>query len=228
MSAPASSQNDSHITCWSLISDLSAPPMDSRSQLNELCRRYETPVKRYIARTGCPESAAKELSQKFFAMLLREGLDRATQYRRFRDFLQAELETFLAHQEELAPCTPDATTLSTSGEASSQARRDLQRGFAQEVMSRATGRLRQEAVDAGRSPLYEQLERYLYREASPDDIQREAKMLDARTLFVSMAIQRLRQRFRQIVDQELTELITDPTELAEERAAMLRALGHSN
>lgn len=39
-----------------------------------------------------------------------------------------------------------------------------------------------------------------------------------------MAIKRLRQRFRELVEAELAETVTSPAELEAERAALLRAL----
>jgi len=104
----------------------------------------------------------------------------------------------------------------------------LQRSFALEVIAHSMARLRAEAIEADRLPMFERLQRYLSNEARPGDIEREANVLDAKMLFVTMAIRRLRQRFRRIVDEELARLVTDHAELAGEREALLAALGRSS
>jgi hypothetical protein len=103
---------------------------------------------------------------------------------------------------------------------------NLERGLALEVVAQSMARLRKEAADAGHMAMFERLQHYLSVEPHGDALQREAEALAATPLFVSLAIRRLRQRFRSIVDDELTQLVTDPAQLAEERNAMFAALAH--
>lgn len=218
------SRDDFHTTRWSLIRDLNAGKSDTRGQLNALCLRYWVPIHQHIRLSGRSEGEARELTQAFLAHLRQEGLARASCYSRFRDFIASELENFLvrngarqAGDSRLPPLSPVSVDAVTDMP-------HLERSFALEVMSRSMARLRVEAVDAGHPEMFERLQRYLSVDPRPVDIEREAGVLAAKPLFVSMAIRRLRQRFRRIVDDELTQLVTDPAQLAEERAAMLAAL----
>ncbi|MDQ3495135.1 MAG: hypothetical protein M3485_06355 [Pseudomonadota bacterium] len=229
MTPHPSSRDDFHTTRWSLIRDLNAGESDTRGQLNALCLRYWAPIHQYIRRSGRSEGEARDLTQAFLTHLFQEGLARAGRYSRFRDFLAGELDDFLARNNaaqagdrRLPPLSPVCVDVATDAPTGTPT---LERSFALEVMSQSMARLRAEAVDAGHPEMFERLQRYLSADAGSEDIAREAEALDAKPLFVSMAIRRLRQRFRRIVDDELTQLVTDPAQLAEERAAMLAALG---
>lgn len=207
------SEDDFADTRWSLVQDLNTfEGATSRSRLNELCLRYWLPIQQQIQERGVGEADANRLTGLFFDHLQREALARADQYSRFREFLQTELGAFLQHTNSMPP---EATELRGSG---------LERSFALQVIGHAMDRLQVEASAADRLPMYEVLRRYLTLEASPDDIQREARALGVRPLFVTMAIRRLRQRFRRLVDDELLRLVTDSRELAQEREALFAAL----
>lgn len=229
---------DVHTTRWSLIHELDAGNADSRSQFNALCLRYWSPVHQYIRDRGHSESQARHLTQRFFVLLHAEGLSRAAGYTRFRDFLASELGDFLSGLDELndQPLPPLSSELSASNHGPSAPARggtagaggaNFERSLALEVVAQSMARLRKEAADAGHTSMFERLQRYLSVDPHRAELQLEAETLGATQLFVSMAIRRLRQRFRTIVDNELTLLVTDPAQLAEERAAMFAALAHA-
>ncbi len=231
------SLEDVHTTRWSLIHGLDAGNADSRSQFNALCLRYWSPVHQYIRDSGHSEQQARQLTQRFFALLHAEGLSRAAGYTRFRDFLASELGDFLSElgefpDEQLTPLSSDSGASSHVPSAPPQVRTaavgvaNIERSLALEVVAQSMARLRKEAADAGHTAMFERLQRYLSVDPHRAELQREAETLGATLLFVSMAIRRLRQRFRTIVDNELTLLVTDPAQLAEERAAMFAALAH--
>jgi len=229
---------DVHTTRWSLIHELDAGNADSRSQFNALCLRYWSPVHQYIRDSGYSEQQARQLTQRFFALLHAEGLSRAAGYTRFRDFLASELGDFLSglvefHDEPLPPLSSDPSashpgpSAPPPGATAATGVANIERSLALEVVAQSMSRLRKEAADAGHTAMFERLQRYLSVDPHRDQLQREAETLGATLLFVSMAIRRLRQRFRSIVDNELTLLVTDPAQLAEERVAMFAALAHT-
>lgn len=208
-----------HSTCWSLIREMDAGDADGRSRFNALCIRYWAPVQQHILDCGHTDAAARDLARRFFDRLHGEGLARATAYGRFRDFLAAELDAFLAENDQ-SGCLPLPKPAAADGGAG------LERGLALEVLAQSMVRLRREATAAGHLTMFERLQHYLPVEPQAADLQREAEALSATPLFVSLAVRRLRQRFRRIVDDELTQLVTDPAQLAEERAALFAALAH--
>ncbi len=217
---PMQAKANSRSTRWSLIRELNAGHPDSRTQFYELCVRYWAPIHQYVRRCGFDEAPARTLSNEFFEHLQRDALARASRHRRFREFLHAELDAFLSARDATAAGEPAAKAMPPAATDE-----NLHRSFALEVIGHSMGRLRTEAVQADRLPLFERLERYLSSEAKPGDVERDAAALDAKPVFVNMAIRQLRERFRRIVDDELARLVTDPSELAEEREAMLAALG---
>ncbi len=220
------SHDGPQFTSWSLVRDLHAAVADSSALVNQLCLRYRTPIHRYFILLGYDDESASALSDAFLSHIGKEGASHTGRHDRFREFLRAELDAFLAQRimdanvRALAPSVEPEAHLRPA-----EARADcLERSFALEVMARAIAHLRDEATDAGRFAMFERLQRYLWYEARPEDIKQEAQHLDLRPMFIAMAIHRLRKRFRHFVDEELACLVKDPDALASERQAMLSAL----
>lgn len=101
----------------------------------------------------------------------------------------------------------------------------LRRSFALEVLGHAHQQLRREAVQTGRLPMFEALERYLGSEPKPGELDALSQEIGAGPLSLVVAVRRLRQRFRELVDRELCETLASPTELEAERQALWQALG---
>lgn len=205
---------DFHNTRWSLVAALQQPE-HGQSRLDELCIRYWVPVQASFADRGCDPEAATRLTRGFFDHLVNEGIARAADYGRFRLFLLDELERYL--------------TTATSGSVADASvvepdERSLRRHFAVEVIAHAMQRLRVEASESGRQEVFERLQRYLSVESSKTDQARDAAALGVHPLFVAMAVRRLRQRFRQLVDEELSELTRSSGDFQAEREAMREAL----
>lgn len=226
-----SPSRDFHTTRWSLINAAQrADTAGSRqARLDELCLRYWAPVSLYLRRHGYPADAVDRLTRVFFDQLLGDGLGRAARHGRFRTFLLGELQQFLARHpldallpEPLLPMlAPQHARPPVDAATPEQA---LHRSFALEVISHAMARLRTEADESGRLPMFEQLQHYLSAEPAGDNYVADAKALGARTVFVAMAVRRLRERFRELVDDELAQLVSNADEFASERAALLEAL----
>ena len=88
----------------------------------------------------------------------------------------------------------------------------------------ALARLREEARHADRLRLFEALEPYLTGEPAPGELDRLGVELAARPLFLVLAVRRLRERFRELVDDTLGDTVLNTAELAAERQALLDAL----
>ena len=200
-------------TRWSLVAELQQP-QHAQARLDELCIRYWTPVQAFFAERGCDADTATRMTRGFFDHLVDDGIARASSYGRFRLFLLDELERYLAKSRASGA---DTVAVDTGEQA-------LRRGFAVEVIALSMQRLRGEAIEAGRLPTFECLQHYLSHEASHREYAQDAAKLGVHPLFVSMAVQRMRQRFRQLVDDELAQLTRDSEEFEAERQAMREAL----
>ncbi len=232
-------------TRWSLVAALKPRDSDAggdaaRQRLFELCLHYWYPVYVYLRRCGHAPDVAQKMTAGFFAQLLRDGPRRAAgaHVGRFRLFLQEELHRYLSRNPsididipaELASPLPldeleaRQQTEPTDGESPEQS---MQRGFALEVIGHARARLREEARQAGRLAMYEAMERYLGAEPEPGEYEALANRLGAKPVFVALAVKRLRQRFRELVELELSQTVSNAADLDSERVALLSAIAET-
>lgn len=224
-------------TRWSLVvsaADRDAP--GARASLMTLCLRYWYPVYAYLRRSGHAPDRAHALALAFFDALLHTGLDRpeGQVQGRFRLFLLGELHRFLSNDAARAPResglqAPSLAELEARHQSETLPQGSpedlLRRGFAVEVLAAAHARLREEAGEAGHLPMFEALAPFLASDPRPGDYEAIAGKLQVRPLFLSMAVKRLRQRFRELVDHELSQTLASGDDLDAERAALMHSLG---
>ena len=227
-------------TRWSLVAALHGDggggDERARAPLLELCLHNWYPVYSYLRRCGHPPEVAQAMSQEFFDQLLQSAAQErraAPRYGRFREFLVAELHDFLARARipasDAAPGSPMAlealeARLRGDRRRAGSPEEALRRGFALGVIGDALSRLREEARHADRLRLFEALEPYLTGEPAPGELDRLGVELAARPLFLVLAVRRLRERFRELVDDTLGDTVLNTAELAAERQALLDAL----
>jgi RNA polymerase sigma-70 factor (ECF subfamily) len=241
-------------TRWSLVAALdhardtpgltSLSAIPARQRLLELCLRYWYPVYVYLRRSGHGAEAAQGLAAHFFDNLLRRRGSGASRGHdgRFRTFLMAELHRFLAEDALSGGAGDDATTPALDPDlpipplAQLEARRQregdaggspelaLRRGFALEVIAQAMRRIEDEAREAGRLPMLSALQPYLASDPVPGLYADIAQRLDVSPLFLSLALKRLRERFRELVDDELAQTVASAAALEEERRSLHAAL----
>jgi RNA polymerase sigma-70 factor (ECF subfamily) len=244
-------------TRWSLVAALdhardtpglhSLSAIPARQRLLELCLRYWYPVYVYLRRSGHGAEAAQGLAAHFFDNLLRRRGSGASRGHdgRFRTFLMAELHRFLAEDALSGGAGDDATTPALDPDlpipplAQLEARRQregdaggspelaLRRGFALEVIAQAMRRIEDEAREAGRLPMFSALQPYLASDPVPGLYADIAQRLDVSPLFLSLALKRLRERFRELVDDELAQTVASAAALEEERRSLHAALQSS-
>lgn len=234
MTAPA--ERRFATTRWSLAAGLDDPdPASAQASLLNLSLRYWYPVYAYLRRSGHAPEAAHELTGGFFRQLNDDHGARAgaRRFGRFRQFLLAELHRFLSSDPPIEAPVVDAgappaleleSRLSADGNRGESPEQLLSRGFALEMLGSAHRQLRLEAAQAGRLTMFDALERYLGADPRPGDYECSGRELGLRPMFVALAVQRLRQRFRELVDQALAETLAGPDELEAERQALLQVL----
>lgn len=222
------------LTRWTLIAAIRDDPESSGDALALLARQYWFPVYAYVRRQGHAAAAAFALTCGFFSAL-------ASQLRReppaagmrFRRYLIAQLQGFLARGS-----TPTGDVLAAPY---SQAELEQRLGcavcstlgpeaafdcdYAGELMAQALKRLGEEARQGGRTDLFECLLPLLAEDPVPGQYEEIARAAHVPALAVSVALKRLRQRFRELVDEELARTVGDERALPEERRALLKALG---
>ena len=228
-------------TRWSMVRQLQGTDADAdaRNALTELAVRYWYPVYACVRRCGHPQEIAQDITQLFLQQVAADlRSSRSAPLGRFREWLLARLNAFLAgewRELTVAECLPEAPPV-----AELEARRRCElglddspeqafrRSFALEVLSRGLKRLRAEARQTGHADMCEALEPFLTHEPLPGQYDELGRELAVRPLTLVVALKRLRQRFRELVRDELADTVASADELTAERQALLAALdpGH--
>jgi RNA polymerase sigma-70 factor (ECF subfamily) len=235
MTSISRSQDRFATTRWSVVMHLaSSHAPDARDALAELARRYWYPVYAYARRCGHDSTDANGITRNFLLDLLGQliGEQSLSANGHFRRFLLDQLNAshasnwqYTAHQaatiEIVAPppCDLERRYQHDSADANSP-EQAYQRSFALEVLARAFKRLHNEARKSGHLDMYDALEPYLGREPPPGVYDEIARKLQTRPLALVVALKRLRQRFRELVGEELADTVSSTEELAAEQQAL--------
>jgi RNA polymerase sigma-70 factor (ECF subfamily) len=224
-------------TRWSLVA--AARRGDAGAPLAELCVHYWYPVYAYVRRCGHAPELAQAISLSFFHWLLSERLREVDpgRYGRFRSFMLAEVNRYVSEVWRGEPVTEPLPGLApplptellearyrAETPAGATPERAYQQSYASEVLTRAHARVRAEAVQAGRDAMFDRLQPYLAEEPGPGDYEAIGRELGMPPLTLVVAVKRLRQRFRELVDEELCETVGDAEALASERAQLHQLL----
>ncbi len=219
-------------THWSLVQSARDPDRpEAAGALEKLCRTYWQPVYAQVRRRGYNDEDARDVTQDFFAQLLRdETLAAADPERgRFRCFLLGVLKRFLVHTRQRAgaqkrgggreivswdqvAAEADAAG-ATPGESPDRA---FDRHWALAVLQAAHERLRAEQAAGGRSACFEALQPYLTAEPDAPSYAATAARLGVSEGAVKSAIHRLRQRYFAAVREEVAHTVTGAAELEDE------------
>lgn len=223
-------------TRWSMVCRLQDERRpDAREALGELAVRYWYPVYAYVRRCGHSQEIAQDITQAFLQQVADDlRSNRVRTPGRFRDWLLARLNGFLAGEwRELAeggdvPGAPSLQELEARNrnEHASDESPELayRRSFALEVLARGLNRLRGEARQTGHLDMCEALEPFLTRDPPPGQYDELGRKLGIRPLALVIALKRLRQRFRELVREELADTVASADELLAEQQALSAAL----
>jgi RNA polymerase sigma-70 factor (ECF subfamily) len=223
-------------TRWSMVCRLQgARAPDARDALTELAVRYWYPVYAYVRRCGHSQEIAQDITQAFLQQVADDLRSNRTQPAgKFREWLLAKLNGFLAGEwRELtdgghAPGAPPLLELETRNRSEHDADESpefaYRRSFALEVLMRGLKRLRSEAGHTGHLDMCEALEPFLTRDPLAGQYDELGRKLGIRPLALVMALKRLRQRFRELVREELADIVTSAEEMAAEQQALFAVL----
>ena len=228
-------------TRWTLVAAAgrdSSP--EGRRALAELCTTYWYPLYAYVRRKGYRAEEAQDLAQSFFTELLeKDRLQLADQQRgRFRSFLLASLNNFLANQWR------DANALKRGGgiqqlsldftigeekyglEPAHQwtAERIFERRWAMTLLDNALARLKEEYVAAGKLSLYETLKPHLGGDDERTPYKELETQLELSTNAIKVAAYRLRMRCREILREEIAQTVAGEDEIESELQDLFRAV----
>ena len=226
-------------TRWSLIlasGSAESEGQKARDALGELCHLYWRPIFAFVCRRGYSTQDAEDLTQDFFVMML-EGswLQHADSSRgRFRSLLLKSLQNFLndaAEKKQARKRGGDVkfvswddwmaeapSKLTVSGEAleSWPAERLFDLRWAATVVEQALRRLREECESQGRLRAFETLRPCLGAEREDVSYPTLSHTLGVPEANVKRLVRRLRQRYRNLLREEVAETLADPAEVDDE------------
>lgn len=220
-------------THWSVVLSAQDPHSPrSREALESLCRTYWYPLYSYARRAGQSPPDAEDLTQGFFARLLeKDYLKTAARKKgRFRTFLLVALKRYLANEWDrqhaqkrggfalVVPIDQDLAESRFASELAHNLSPDLlfDRQWAMALIERTMTQLQHEYIVSDRSQLFEYLRNCIAREESALPYAEIAGLLELTEAAVKMAIQRLRNRYREILKHEIAQTVSAPEEIEEE------------
>jgi RNA polymerase sigma factor (sigma-70 family) len=231
-------------TRWTLVLRARGESDEARIALSELCEGYYAPVQKFIGATVRSEEAARDLTQEFFARVLRGGaFDRVAPERgRFRSFLLGAVKHFLSGLREreqaqkrgggqipvpLETNSTSATTTTTAFDPpdpqATVADAVFDRQWAFTLLDRALQRLGDELAGAGKADHFERLKPWLTGAGTAPQSEVAAR-LGLSESAIKVAIHRLRSRFRELVKAEIAQTVGDPGQAQAELAYLVEVV----
>ncbi len=228
-------------TQWGMV--LAAGHQDlpqAAAALEQLCRSYWYPLYAYVRRRGYGPEDAQDLTQDFFAQLLRKNYPaRADPVKgRFRTFLLHALDQCLMDQRKRAGALKRGggqVFVSLDAEPAEERYRlevanDLtpevlfERRWAQTLLERAVERLHAEFVAQGKQTQYEILGQFQPGEQKTISYAEAASRLGMSESAVKSMIHRMRQRHRELLREEIADTVPSVTDIDDELRHLVSVL----
>jgi RNA polymerase sigma-70 factor (ECF subfamily) len=208
--------------------------------LEKLCRNYWFPLYSFLRRQGHNPEEAQDITQGFFAHFLqRDHLDRANPERgRFRTFLLTSLQNFVRHEWERAQAqkrgggrgfiawdeeVPEER-YQLEGDPRLTPDQLFDQRWAVTLFQNALIQIEKEYAAGGKSVQFEELKRFLSNEPGEGDYARVASRLGLSSGAVAVAVHRLRQRYGELVLEEIAQTVASPGEAEEELHYLIKLM----
>jgi RNA polymerase sigma-70 factor (ECF subfamily) len=226
-------------THWSVVLAAGSDAPQAQESLEKLCQTYWYPLYVYVRRRGYAEADAKDLTQEFFARLLKgDWLGRADQQRgRFRSFLLTSMSRFLMNEWDKARAQKRGGGQVVSlpfGSADERYRwepadnvtpeQSFERRWALALLDQVMNRLCADYAEQNKAELFETLKPCLLGERSAQPYTMLASKLGMTEGSVKVAVHRLRQRYRQLLREEIAHTVEKPEEVEEEMRHLFAVL----
>lgn len=228
-------------THWSVVLAAGGSGCEqAREALEHLCAAYWYPLYVFARRQGYDADESEDLTQEFFACLLkRNDLAEVTPARgRFRSFLLASFKHLLVneyHRQRTQKRGGHATVVSLDVEGPERRYRLepgdpktpetlFERRWALTVLERAVDRVREEYAVSEKADLFEALKEFLSNRKSvphADIASRYGISVGA----VGVTIHRLRKRYAEVLREEISHTVSTPDDIDDEVRHLIAAVG---
>jgi RNA polymerase sigma-70 factor (ECF subfamily) len=218
--------------------------VESEGALAWLCEQYWFPLYAYARHRGHRPPEAEDLVQGFFALVLQRkifsGFD--AERGRFRAFLLACFHHHMAQvwtssQAQKRGGGVEAVPLDEAAAEERYRRdftdpstpeRDFDRAWALTLLERVFARLREECEGDGKAGRFAVIQPFLQSEREGRNYEEAAAGLNVTATALRVTVFRMRQRFRDMLVDEIRQTVADPNEVAAEIRHLFTALGNSS
>src|SRR3954451_6610378 len=234
-------------TRWSVVLSCSESATDeekAQAALAELCKIYWRPVFAFICRQGQRVPDAQDLTQEFFAKVLKGRLLQSADRNRgrFRSLLRTALQRFLydegdkrhAHKrggdlrfvswDDWMAEAPSHLSIPERESDNLSPERIFDVRWAATVVERALRRLGDECEKHGRRRVFDVLSSCLTAERQDVSYPTFARILDIHETAVKNLVHRLRERYRVLLREEVAETVGGENEIDDELRYLCSAL----
>lgn len=230
-----------HTTRWSLVTRAAGAGEAARAALGDLLAAYWQPLYVWLRRRGHGPEDAADLVQGLFARWIEKQelaqLDKRPERGRFRAFLLTAADHFAANQRDRAMAhkrgggrtvvpLDSAVVAALEDEvlASHETPERLYlRHWARTVLAAAQRRLAQEFAARGRGAVFARIEGYLDADPHATPYAQVAQELGMTEGAVKVAVHRLRQRFGELLRDEVAQTLDSEAEVQDELAVLRSA-----
>ena len=224
-------------TLWSVVLAAGQGGTRSREALAALCQTYWYPLYSFLRRQGKGPHDAEDLTQAFFAHLLAgSALEKVRRERgKFRSFLLSSLKHFVIDEWAKASAQKrgggtqllslDAEHAEAMHTAASMDHLHpealFERRWAMTLLDRVLSRLEAEWAQVGKRDRFQQLSPFLSGEPQSLTYAEVGRPLGMTAGAVKVAVLRLRQRYRELLREEVANTVAAETDVDEELRHLL-------
>jgi RNA polymerase sigma-70 factor (ECF subfamily) len=219
-------------THWSVVLTAQGRSPAADQALEKLCRTYWWPLYGFVRRNGFGPEESQDLTQGFFVLLLeRRDFDAVRREKgRLRSYLLVALKNFLAKARRrqltikrgegraLVPLEELVAREYADAELADNltADRIYERHWALTLLEVVLARLEKEYRTAGNTTLFDYLKEFLSDEPDRRSQAEVAAELGMTENAVKQAFHRLRQRYRQLLREEVAQTVAVPGDIEDE------------
>ena len=227
-------------TRWTMV--LRAARSDTtraRAALGDLCQAYWYPLYAYARRRGYSPHDAEDLTQGFFARILKlNSLAEVERERgKFRAFMLAAMNHFISDEWGRASAQKRAAQLTISLDAEMAENRYrsepadkltpeslFERRWAVTLLENVVKHLRSEYEASGQGALFMELRFAITGDKNTIPYAELASRLGLKEEALRVTVHRLRQRYRRALREEIAQTVADESEVVEEMNCLRRIL----
>jgi RNA polymerase sigma-70 factor (ECF subfamily) len=228
-------------THWSVVLEAGhGSSTEAKAALEELCQAYWYPLYVYVRRRGYGVEDAQDLTQDFFALLLRKGHFALPNPARgkFRSFLLTALQHFLANDWNRSHAAKRGGDCSFCSWDQQEAERRylaepvsvltpeqlFERRWAITLLERVLANLRKECLASGRVERFEALKDSLWGERTSVSYADLGQRWGTTEGAVKGAAHRLRHRYRELLEIEIAHTVASHEEIEQEVRDLIAAV----